>query len=107
MFAKATEGVYRAASFESLKLLERLTGRLASAPGERNLILVSRGFVAFKPAEVLDRIIERALRAGVVISALDPEGLTNPSPYTDASQEIPVQPPPSPRENVTIPNLPA
>ncbi len=106
-FAKAAEGVYRGASIESLKLLERMTGRLASAPGERNLILVSRGFVAFKPAEVLDRIIERALRAGVVISALDPEGLINPSPYTDASQEIPVQPPPSPGENVTIPNLPA
>src|SRR5260370_36298596 len=94
MFAKATEGVYRAASFESLKLLERVTGWLASAPGERNLVLVSRGFVAFKPTDVLDRIIERALRAGVVISALDPEGLTNPSPYADATQEVPLQPKP-------------
>lgn len=108
-FAKAAEGVYRAASLDSLRLLERMTRRLASAPGERNLILVSRGFGAFRAADVLDRIIERALRASVVISALDPEGLTNPSPYTDASQEIPVQPTPQNRNEriVKIPNLPA
>ncbi|PYV33444.1 MAG: hypothetical protein DMG22_10050 [Acidobacteria bacterium] len=107
-FAKAAEGVYRAASLDSLRLLDRMTRRLASAPGERNLILVSRGFVAFKPADILDRIIERALRAGVIISALDPEGLTNPSPFADASQTIPIQPPSIRGEGrASIPNLPS
>jgi VWFA-related protein len=107
-FSRAAEGVYRAASLDSLNVLERMTRRLGSAPGERNLILVSPGFVAFQPTDALDRIIERALRAGVVISALDPEGLINPSPIADASQQMPVQPP-QPRRGGTarISNFPA
>jgi VWFA-related protein len=106
VFARSVAEVYRGQSANSLSLVKNMVRRLASAPGERLFILVSRGFMAIQPADSLDQIIELALRSGVVISALDPEGLTNPSPYTDASESIPTQPPSRNHSSFSpIPNL--
>lgn len=44
-------------------------------PGQRTLILVSPGFLSQSEQYQVDRLIDHALRAQVVISALDPKGL--------------------------------
>src|ERR1700722_11709650 len=44
-------------------------------PGQRNVILVSPGFLAQPVQYQLDRVIDRALRSQVVINSLDPKGL--------------------------------
>lgn len=82
-FLHRAEDFYRVQSDNSLRLLKTMVGRLASAPGERLLILISPGFIAFQPTESLDEIIDRALRAGVAISAIDPQGVV-PEPLGSA-----------------------
>jgi hypothetical protein len=44
-------------------------------PGERTILLASPGFMAGTLTDRLDEIAAHALRAGVVINALDPRGL--------------------------------
>lgn len=68
-------------SFEAVR---NVVARMASMPGQRNIVLVSPGFLV--TADHLDEqngIIERAIRANVVIGALDARGLYTTS--VDAS----------------------
>ena len=59
----------------SLNILNNLIGRMAASPGERTIVLVSPGFI--NPDEVAKQValMDRALRAKVVISTLDARGL--------------------------------
>lgn len=59
----------------SLLALERVANYTAQMPGQRSIILVSPGFLSRTEQYDLDRVIDRALRAQVVISSLDPRGL--------------------------------
>jgi VWFA-related protein len=75
-------------STDALDKLAQVVLRLAAMPGQRNLVLVSTGFLAATHQPEVEAIIDRALRAGVVINALDAKGLYayvaregNPSPY--------------------------
>ena len=74
-------------SLRSLQVMKDVVRRLATAPGSRSLILVSRGFYLTLDhrSEEAD-LMDRAIRANVTINSLDTRGL-----YTvgvDASQPL-------------------
>jgi VWFA-related protein len=85
-FAAAAEAMARAsaqqrfltAETDSRILLVALQGalrKLAAAPGQRSLILVSPGFIAPGGEQDYARLIEGALHTDIMISALDARGL--------------------------------
>jgi VWFA-related protein len=70
-----------------LQNLENAVRRLAGAPGQRNLILVSAGFLPLGLRFIAGEAVDRALRSNVVISSLDPKGLAVLLREADASRE--------------------
>ncbi len=74
--------------------LDRAVQRLAEMPGERQLMLVSDGFMTLDMHGRLERVIDEALRHRVIISALDAKGLAVMAREADASREYaPTSPP--------------
>ena len=71
----------------NLLQLERVVDYIAQMPGQRTVIFVSPGFLAESEQFSLDRVIDHALRAQVVISALDPRGLALLTGELDASRQ--------------------
>jgi VWFA-related protein len=71
----------------ALNILNNLIGRTAAMPGERTIVLVSPGFI--NPDEISQQVslMDRALKAKVVISTLDARGLYTQS--IDISEERP------------------
>jgi VWFA-related protein len=59
----------------NLQQLAQVVKYCAQMPGQRAVILVSSGFLSQSEQLQLDRLIDHALRANIVISALDPKGL--------------------------------
>jgi VWFA-related protein len=70
----------------NLQSLEQITRYLARMPGQRTIVLVSPGFLSHNEQSTLDRIIDSALRAQIVISSFDPKGLAVTMRATDASR---------------------
>jgi VWFA-related protein len=70
----------------SLVGLEKLVRRLSTLPGQRTVIFVSRGFISKSQLQMISEIIDRAVRAGVVVNALDPRGLVAFVPGGNATQ---------------------
>jgi VWFA-related protein len=71
----------------AIGVLDRVVRRLAAMPGQRSIVLASPGFLvtAYDQPEVTD-VINRAIRANVLINTLDARGLwTNPA--FDASRQ--------------------
>jgi hypothetical protein len=68
-----------------LQSLEQVVDIISRAPGQRSIILVSPGFLSHSEQYQLDRIIDHALRAQVVIDSLDPRGLAILMREADAS----------------------
>lgn len=67
-------------------VLNQVVRRLASMPGQRSLVLVSPGFlVPFVDHSDVTEIINRAVRAGILIGTLDARGLWT-SPGYEASR---------------------
>lgn len=63
----------------TLKALNGLVQRMAQTPGgERTIAMVSQGFLNQRLQEQLNALIDRALRAKVIINALDANGLYTP-----------------------------
>jgi VWFA-related protein len=71
----------------NLQGLERTVDYIAQMPGQRTVVLVSPGFLSESEKYRLDRVIDRALRSQVVLSALDPRGLAMLLREADASQK--------------------
>lgn len=72
----------------SLTVLRDVIRRMAAMPGQRNLILMSPGFLTtFDHTQEKSDIIERAIHSNVIISALDARGLYTIVPGGDASQQ--------------------
>jgi len=70
-------GIWASAKIQSESSLERISAalsRLAGMPGQRNLVLVSCGFLTETREAEMDALIDQALRQGVVINALDAAG---------------------------------
>ena len=61
----------------NLNAIERVMTYTSQMPGQRTVILVSSGFLSQSVQNQIDQLIDRSLRAQVVISALDPKGLAN------------------------------
>lgn len=62
-------------SADTLSSIGHVVDRLGTMPGKRDLIMASSGFLTVSMQEQKDKIVDKALRAGVVISALDSKGL--------------------------------
>lgn len=70
----------------SLRLLEDLVRRISVLPGQRNLILISPGFLFPGHENQVSEIVDRALRSSVVVNAVDARGLYTIDPAGDISQ---------------------
>ena len=70
-----------------LRGLEQVVRRTSLLPGQHSVIFLSPGFLLFDLESRFAGITDRALRAGVVISALDPRGLYVNVPGGDASHQ--------------------
>ncbi len=69
----------------ALGVLKDVVRRTAFMPGQRNVVLVSPGFLTPQLEFEYQEIIDRALRSQVIISALDARGLYTIVPGGDAS----------------------
>jgi VWFA-related protein len=73
----------------ALSVLKDVVRRMSSSPGQRTIVLVSPGFflpLDYRPDEL--EVMERAIRANVIISALDARGLYAFIPGGDISQPV-------------------
>jgi VWFA-related protein len=59
----------------SLQGLNQLVRHISDMPGQRNIILVSSGFLSFDLQLQMNAIVDRALHSQVVISSIDSKGL--------------------------------
>jgi hypothetical protein len=74
---------------QSLDTLRNVVSRMASTPGQRSIVLVSPGFLVLDDRHDEEMgLIERAIKAGVVIGALDSRGLYTQIPGGDASTRV-------------------
>src|SRR5579859_6247783 len=76
----------------SLRELELLVRRMGIVPGQRNIVLVSPGFMTETQKLRISEIVDRALRLKVVVNTLDSQGLYVALPFGDASQDPVVLP---------------
>lgn len=72
-------------TFGSLNAIKDVVRRMASAPGQRTVMVISPGFFTIDPMFYPDKneILDRAIRANVIISAMDARGL-----YTDPALDV-------------------
>jgi len=69
-------------------VLVQVVRRMAGMPGQRNIVLASPGFlVPFDDQSEVTDVINRAIRANVIISTLDVRGLWTPAAF-DASRQF-------------------
>jgi len=81
---------YDAYAFQSrdvLKNLDAVVERVAAMPGERQVMLVSDGFMDLEMHNRVESVVDHALRAHVTISALDAGGLRVDLLEVDASRQ--------------------
>ena len=78
----------RIVSQDTLESIDGVVNDLAKMPGSRMLLLVSSGFLAGTLEREQDQVINRALRAGVVINALDAKGLYAEAPVRPLDQPL-------------------
>jgi VWFA-related protein len=86
MQAQAAYNLYVMQARAVFANLDGVVDRIALMPGERQVMLVSDGFMPLEMREPLDRVVDHALRTRVVISALDGAGLAVRLREADASQ---------------------
>jgi VWFA-related protein len=88
-------GVLSAGEHESrvsLLTLKDVVHRVSRMPGQRNVVLVSPGFIAPDLEYEYMDVIDAAVRSQIIINALDARGLYVILPYGDASHQPPVIP---------------
>jgi VWFA-related protein len=74
---------HRTTAVGSLARLEALVRRLSLMPGQRSIVWISPGFLAMDQDNRVTSLIEQALRAHVVVSALDSRGAWTPETGID------------------------
>lgn len=94
ILAQRIMSMAQAQARENLEQFAKVVNVMTQAPGVRTVILVSPGFLSESEQLALDRIIDRALRAQVVINSLDPKGLFVLTREGDASRSGMVLPDP-------------
>jgi VWFA-related protein len=83
--AEATWAQARGISHDTLDAIGAAVDRLTKAPGSRMLVLASSGFLSSTLDAEQDRIVDRALRANIVIHALDAKGRYTDKPRSGAT----------------------
>jgi VWFA-related protein len=78
--ARATWEQARRDSLNSIAAIDNALAVLSRAPGTRVLLMVSTGFLSGMMEAELDKTIDRAIRSGIVINALDAKGLWAEAP---------------------------
>jgi VWFA-related protein len=86
--AQLTWAQVRIASQTTLDAIARTMRTLQNMPGQRLFLLISSGFNSGTLEIEMDRLINQALRAGIVISALDAKGLYAEAPARGANDEL-------------------
>ncbi len=86
MQAQFALDMFELQAHSSLQGLDQIVRRISIMPGQRNIILVSDGFLPLGRQFLLGDLVDRALRSQIVISALDPKGLAVLLPEADASR---------------------
>ena len=86
--AERTWQQVRIVSQDTLESIDRVVNDLARMPGSRMLLLVSSGFLAGTLEREQDQVINRALRTGVVINALDAKGLYAEAPVRPLDEPL-------------------
>ncbi len=76
---------YQTETTYALRSISNLIRRLAYSPGQRTIVLVSPGFLTVSEEAQLSEMVERALRANVIINTLDARGLYVIHPLGDAT----------------------
>jgi VWFA-related protein len=71
----------------ALTTLKDVIRRVSGVPGERSVVLVSPGFITPQQEYDVDNIIDRAMRANIIISALDARGLYVVMPGGDITEK--------------------
>jgi VWFA-related protein len=67
----------------SLAGLSDVVNHIAEMPGQRNIVLISSGFLTSDLSPQIETIVDHALRSQVVISSIDSTGLSVMSPEFD------------------------
>lgn len=86
-YARETWQFQRDASQNLLTALDRTVHVLGTMPGRRMLMLSSSGFLSGDLDQNVDRVIDNALRVGVVINALSAKGLYADTPSGKLSEQ--------------------
>lgn len=73
----------------SLASLKDVVSSVSRKPGQRGIVVISPGFITPQMEYEYTELIDRALRAQVIISALDSRGLYVPSAFADVSRSRP------------------
>jgi VWFA-related protein len=74
----------------ALRSIQDAVRRISTLPGQRSIVLVSPGFLTLADLhQDKSEIIDRAIRANVIVSALNARGLYTVLPGGDASQDGP------------------
>ncbi|MGA8036066.1 MAG: VWA domain-containing protein [Candidatus Acidiferrales bacterium] len=69
----------------SIHRIDAIIDRISKLPGQRNILLVSPGFLAPMAQTQIDELTDRATRAGIFIHTLDARGLFATSPLPDSN----------------------
>jgi VWFA-related protein len=87
--ARSTWEVARDSSYVTIRSLSNIVDTMARMPGKRVLVYASSGFLSRTLEQDLEGIIDRALRADVVVNSLDAKGLyTQDVAMTDAPKTL-------------------
>lgn len=85
-YATGANSMAETESRAALRGIESLVRHMSSLPGQRSVVIVSSGFLTEALHIELGEIIDRALRANVVLNSLDARGLYPDPGVPDASQ---------------------
>src|SRR6185295_6004162 len=73
----------------ALNALRAVITRMTSLPGQRNIVLLSPGFLVLNTRHEQEMaLIDRAIKANVIIGRLDARGLYTQTPGGDASDRV-------------------
>jgi len=70
----------------AFRRLREIIQRMSSLPGQRNIVLISPGFIYPNMDQEFSELVDRAIRWSVFINTLDARGLYTPDFGTDISQ---------------------
>jgi VWFA-related protein len=85
---QTAQGVYNMGDVETdeaVKRISEIVGRLSEMPGDRAIVFVSPGFASMELAGKLSAVLDKAIKANVVLNTVDARGLFVPDAGMDAS----------------------